>query len=375
MRKYFISILFLTLPLISSAHNYDAVNITPRLWQQVTLNYTDMIDGRSYPAEIKLLRHSQWLKESGIDQVGRRSVFSLPEFGIDQVQVTVTDINDIKVDTKDTDRRKEKTKTVTGTFKRYAKDVRTYAFKDEKGNIEQINATPNHPFYVVNQQAYVAIDDITINDNLISQSGNIVKLVCVKGKMLSCGKPYSQTQSPTIVYNIEVYQEHVYQVGLSSVLTHNVYGSGAKKWASASTPRGLSYPPNGKPIPPSIGASKYGQDSILSEPRVDLVEGKWPGAKGTLKGSDGEVDRLLSESIQPDPTPWPNAVGTYGVEDEISSSVIRRPLYRKNVTHGKRINTRYRATLERVPREFEFSEGDQVVQSNCFTGWFKCLFK
>ncbi|WP_440994393.1 polymorphic toxin-type HINT domain-containing protein [Cysteiniphilum litorale] len=220
MRKYFISMLFLTLPLVSSAHNYDATDINPTSWKQVELKYSDIIDGKAYPAEIKLLRPIQWLEENGIDQVGKRAVFSLPEFGIDQVEVTVTDITDTRVDTKDIDWHMGKTKIVIGTFKRYAQDVRTYAFKDEKGNIEQINATPNHPFYVVNQQAYVAIDDIEDRNELISQSGQKVRLVCFDVNQKSCGKRVSN-QVPVMVYNIEVVAQHIYYVGKYNTLVHN----------------------------------------------------------------------------------------------------------------------------------------------------------
>ncbi|WP_440994748.1 polymorphic toxin-type HINT domain-containing protein [Cysteiniphilum litorale] len=201
--------------------NYDLMSITPKTWQQVTLNYTDQIDGQPYPAEIKLLRPIKWLEENGIDQVGKRSTFSLPEFGIDQVEVTVTDITDTKVDTKADDWRKEKTKTVISTFKRYAQDVRTYTFIDEKGNIEQINATPNHPFYVVNQQAYIAIDEVAANDVLISQLGKKIRLLCPIGKVVRCGEQFNNDGKPVLVYNLEVYQQHIYYVGRDAVLVHN----------------------------------------------------------------------------------------------------------------------------------------------------------
>ncbi|GGF96693.1 MULTISPECIES: polymorphic toxin-type HINT domain-containing protein [Cysteiniphilum] len=222
MRKYFISMLFLTLPLVSSAHNYDATDINPTSWKQVELKYSDIIDGKAYPAEIKLLRPIQWLEENGIDQVGKRAVFSLPEFGIDQVEVTVTDITDTSVDTKDIDWHMGKTKTVIGTFKRYAQDMATYAFKDENGNVEKINATPNHPFYVINKQAYIAIDDITTNDNLISQSGEILQLICSEEQISSCGRSYYKGDKPIIVYNFEVQLDHVYYVGKNKVLVHNI---------------------------------------------------------------------------------------------------------------------------------------------------------
>ncbi len=211
----------LSLAASAQVTNYDLISITPKTCQQVTLNYIDQIDGQSYPAEIKLLRPIKWLEENDIDQVEKRSIFSLPEFGIDQVEVTVTDITDTKVVTKGTDWHKEKAKTVIGTFKRYAQDVRTYTFIDENGNVEKINATPNHPFYVINKQTYIAIDDITTNDNLISQSGNIVKLICEKDQMVSCGEHINKDGRPVVVYNLEVYMKHVYYVSKSDVLVHN----------------------------------------------------------------------------------------------------------------------------------------------------------
>ncbi|WP_192483020.1 MULTISPECIES: polymorphic toxin-type HINT domain-containing protein [Cysteiniphilum] len=277
LRNTFLLGLFISsLSFIASAQapSYDLISITPKTWQQVTLNYVDLIDGRSYLAEIKLLRPSKWLEENNIDQVGKRSIFSLPEFGIDQVEVTVTNITDTRVDTKDIDWRKEKTKTVTGTFKRYAKDVRTYGFKDENGNIEQINATSNHPFYVVNKQAYVAIDELTVSDELVSQLGKAVKLVCPVDKNSSCGERYNKNGKPVVVYNLEVYRDHVYYVG-KGVLTHNVYTGSS----SSSITSGYK----------KIGASDGAQALINAEPSyidfadIDIARGYTLNSKGFIQ--------------------------------------------------------------------------------------------
>ncbi|WP_440994401.1 polymorphic toxin-type HINT domain-containing protein [Cysteiniphilum litorale] len=210
--------------------SYDLEPITPKTWQQVVLKYSDIINGKKYPAEIKLLRPINWLKYNGIDQVGNKAVFSLPEFGVESAEVEVISVLPTTVDTSRVNWSVEKSRPVIGKFKRYAEDVRTYMFQDMQGNVEEINATPNHPFYAKNKGEFIAIDDVTTSDELIDQLGKSVKLVCPVDKNRSCGQKYNDTLSPVEVYNLEVYRKHVYYVGKnSSILTHNgCFGSSDK---------------------------------------------------------------------------------------------------------------------------------------------------
>ena len=200
--------------------SYDIIPITPETWQQVELSYSDIINGVEYPAEIKLLRPIKWLKENGMDKVGNEVALSIPEFGIENVAAKVTAIKQATLNTSKMDLSAMDSRPVVGTFKRYAEDVRTYKFKDEQGNVEEITATPDHHFYLKNKDEFIKIDEVLSSDELVNQFGQEVKLVCPVGKKSSCGEQYNKDGKPVVVYNLEIYREHVYYVG-GGVLVHN----------------------------------------------------------------------------------------------------------------------------------------------------------
>jgi hypothetical protein len=228
LKKSIYVILFLiaalNMAIAESSLDYDSIPITPKTWKEVDLSYSDTINGKEYPAEIKLLRPITWLKERGIDKVGNIAIFSIPEFGVERVKAKVTDIQPIKLDTSKINLLDQKSRPVIGTFKRYAQVVNTYTFKDlSTGKISTINATPNHPFYVKNKNRFIPIEDIETTDELVSKkkTGKQVRLLCAKGKFDHCGKIYNKDGQPVEVYNLEVYQDHVYFVGVDGVLVHN----------------------------------------------------------------------------------------------------------------------------------------------------------
>ncbi len=201
--------------------SYDLVPITPATWQQVKLTYSDIIDGKKYPAEITLLRPIAWLKKHGLDKVGDRVKLSIPEFGVVDVNATVIAIGTTSVDTSDIDLSQSTARVVIGKFKRYAKNVRAYTFRNKNGNIEKINATPNHRFFVRNRGEFIAIKKVSANDSLINQLGEEVKLVCSGNIKSNCGKQYNTDRRAVAVYNLEVYQKHFYYVGFQKILVHN----------------------------------------------------------------------------------------------------------------------------------------------------------
>ncbi|MCQ4053558.1 AarF/UbiB family protein [Aeromonas sp. SG16] len=64
--------------------------------------------------------------------------------------------------------------------------------------------------------------------------------------------------------------------------------AGGKKqgWNSAVMPRGVDHPRH-KPIARTVGRNSYGESAIGARARSDLTEaGEWPGAVGTMPGSD-----------------------------------------------------------------------------------------
>ncbi len=294
----------LTLP------SYDLESITPETWQQVTLNYNDIIDGKEYPAEIKLLRPIEWLKANGIDEVGNKALFSLPEFGVDSVEVNVTEINATNIDTSNIDWQKQSSRPVITTFKRYAEDVRTYSFKDEQGNIEKINVTPNHPFYVKSKADFVEIDKISVSDKLVSQTGKQVKLVCPVGQESSCGQRYNKYFEPIEVYNLEVYHEHVYFVGHKQLLVHNtclrLKDLAARKLLSSNLNTAIRV--DTRTIEEISSAGGFKTQVFANEPRsihpdhvlmnaISAVEGSgYEGAMRAYRGFSGNANALAPKA-------------------------------------------------------------------------------
>jgi len=210
-----------------SLPSYDLMAITPSTWKKVDLSYVDEINGKAYPAQIQLLRPITWLQKHNMDQVGNKVTLSIPEFGIDNIYATVNNASSVQLNTTNIDWSKQKSRPVIGKFKRYASDVRTYRFKDTEGHIETINATPNHPFYVQNKQAFIPISEVSATDQLLMESGKQVHLICESEKKKACGQQYNHNSKPVVVYNLEVYRKHTYYVGQKKILVHNVYGAAA----------------------------------------------------------------------------------------------------------------------------------------------------
>ncbi|WP_018300958.1 Hint domain-containing protein [Fangia hongkongensis] len=216
---------FLSLYILVFANPLFAQPLTVNVkksWVALQLDYNEVIGGKSYPAEIKLLRPLSWLKAHHIEKVGDKLNLSISEFGINQVNATVTQLTPSTLDITASNHSKETTRPVIGIFKRYAKTVNTYTFQDENGKVEQIHATPTHPFYVINKKRFIAIDELSSQDQLLSADGKEIQLVCPKGKLSHCGQRYNKDNKPILVYNIEVYQAHNYYVGNFKSLVHNI---------------------------------------------------------------------------------------------------------------------------------------------------------
>ena len=112
---------------------------------------------------------------------------------------------------------------VTGRFKRHVNNVESYTFKHSvTGQTETIHATPNHLFYVKNRKHFIALDEITPTDELLTLSGHKMRLLCPEGKKTHCGINWKK-HNISAVYNLEVYKEHGYFTGNSKIYVHNAY--------------------------------------------------------------------------------------------------------------------------------------------------------
>ncbi|MED7789690.1 hypothetical protein [Francisella sp. 19X1-34] len=228
---FILGYLYSQLGFSASLPNYDKIAITPTTWQEVDLKAYDYIKDKRYPAEIKLLRPISWLKVNHLDKVGNKGNFSLPEFDIKHMYVTVVALKPTKLDTSKINWSKQNSYPVIGTFKRYAPVVKTYIFKDlTTGKISKVTSTPGHKFYVKNRTVnniigknthYISISRVRSTDILISQTGDKIKLICPINKTSHCGKLYNRYHKPISVYNLEIYNKHRYFVGKNSILVHN----------------------------------------------------------------------------------------------------------------------------------------------------------
>ena len=79
-----------------------------------------------------------------------------------------------------------------------------------EGDADSIGVTANHLFWSVRQKKYLPISKLELGEEVETWLGETKKIV---SKLPRPG--------PTVVYNLEVFGEHVYFVGESGVLAHN----------------------------------------------------------------------------------------------------------------------------------------------------------
>ena len=143
---------------------------------------------------------------------------------------------------------------VTGLFTQHAVNVRRYTFKEIKtGKTGTINATANHPFYVKNRSAFIPIEKVTDSDNLITETGQSVRLICSENRKDHCGVPYGDGQ-PQPVYNLQVAHRHTYFVGKNhKILVHNC--TEPKKPPIQTLRKAGDHPPDPKLVPYQDGGN------------------------------------------------------------------------------------------------------------------------
>ena len=96
---------------------------------------------------------------------------------------------------------------VTGTFRHISDDVIDLTVE---GQDKPIGVTNSHPFWSVDREEFVPAGELLQGERLLLFSGDTAR---VTQKLPRPG--------PHVVYNIEVFGEHVYQVTLDGVMVHN----------------------------------------------------------------------------------------------------------------------------------------------------------
>ena len=197
---------------------YDNVPITAKNWKEIDITWPNPFNPQ-VPNSAKLLRPFRFIKTHHL-AVGQLAMLNMVGIGIPNQGTMVTAIKALPAQL--VQQLHTGTQPVIGYFKHYVNDVRTYRFRDKDNHIFSIHATPNHPFWIKNLHIFSPITDITSAMALVGADNQTIHLICHHNQ-LHCGKPYWKGHI-FIVYNIEVYHQHVYRVGSHSILVHNKPG-------------------------------------------------------------------------------------------------------------------------------------------------------
>ena len=149
--------------------------------------------------------------------------FVLKKYGITHVKAHITEVTPAESAhmSKNSSMPTSPYAPVTGIFIRHVLDVRQYTFKNLKTNVVFfVTATPDHPVYAVNRQAFIGISQLSPEDTLLSARGEKIELVCPDNAKNGCGTAFNRGKI-TSVYNIESSQRHTYFVQSENMLVHN----------------------------------------------------------------------------------------------------------------------------------------------------------
>lgn len=184
-------------------------SITPEGWKWVFLHMEGEDGAGNLSANLR--RPIWWLKQQGISEIGDNIWLSLPEMGISGT-ATVTGFASSNVDTRIstfTSNSPYIYRPITGWFERDVPEVWDYTFSTK----DTISATPNHLFFSEDRQGYVAIGELGIGE----------KTKTIGGKSAALISKDIRSNIREKVYNIEVWKDHNFHVGLEGILVHNNY--------------------------------------------------------------------------------------------------------------------------------------------------------
>jgi len=188
--------------------SYDYQYITPETWQIGTF---EIREANGDIVNVEANRPHTWYNENNVNAIGDKAHFYMPEIGING-DATLLSIRPTTINTTNLglNEQGQVDRPVITTFKRIAPVVFDYYFSD--GGI--ISATPEHPFFSVDRNAYIAVGELQLGEQVMTAGEKVVKFIA--GKQRDKGEP---------VYNFEVWREHNYFVGSKEsgefLLVHN----------------------------------------------------------------------------------------------------------------------------------------------------------
>ncbi|MBE7447993.1 MAG: hypothetical protein HS111_03610 [Kofleriaceae bacterium] len=194
---------------------------------------------------------------------------------------------------------------ITGTIRHLATSLVVLTVE---GSDAPINATPQHPFYSVDRDGWVAADDLQVGELVATETGTT--------RITSSG---ATSVPPTDVYNLEVHGAHEYFVHDAAVRVHNNYaattaaGGGARPFAMGLTDEGLEAFANARGATtwrqlPDVANWRSGVLDKLADPNtmvhfnLDGVD-VWQGVSRAAAGRGGPTDWELL-TIRQNPQSW-----------------------------------------------------------------------
>jgi len=142
-------------------------------------------------------------------------------------------IEDIKVGdyvlSKNEDTGETAYKRVVKTFTSSPTETVRLEYKDERGGVLELEGTPEHPFWSVDEQDWVSMGDLNVGERLQTPTGTIVRVLSKRAKHHDAGIQ---------VYNFEVEDWHTYFVsgdvgGRCPLLVHNLCAGKHHMWQRA----------------------------------------------------------------------------------------------------------------------------------------------
>jgi Pretoxin HINT domain len=187
---------------------FDYQEITPTTWKVIALE-VQKADGSV--SEVELRRPNWWLRQAKADKIGNKIYLELHEVNIIG-WATIKAIYPNLIDTRLWEGHRKGdyvSRPATGRFVHQTNDVVSYYFSDADTAIE---ATPNHPFYSEDRKGWVEVGNLAIGEKVRNKSNKLVTLL----------RKEQQTKTQK-VYNLEIYRNHNYLVGVQGLLVHNTY--------------------------------------------------------------------------------------------------------------------------------------------------------
>ena len=192
---------------IDSKGEPDQEEISPDTHQWVELR---MVAEDGAELNAWLLRSKQWLNKQNATALGDEIWLQLIEMGISG-RAKISAFYPCTVDTKNlifaTKDKHYAYRPITGWFERSAPEVWDYVFATGA----TIRSTPNHPFFSADRQAYVPVGNLGIGERVKLAGERTATLV----------SKWVRENGQEKVYNLEVWRDHNFHVGVEGLLVHN----------------------------------------------------------------------------------------------------------------------------------------------------------